>query len=169
VFIPLYKIGRIIYHNTAKKGLCQLLITIMYVTSNSGKGNIKGTKEDATFMLGDWITEHLTANGWSQRELARRAGISHANISNVVSGQRPSTWDFCAAIAGPFGVSPIVVFRKANLLRGGNLQQVEAEYYATTMTDDEALLLETYRQLSEAARPYVLATVAGIKDFSTGK
>ncbi len=62
------------------------------------------------------IAKEIKDRGWSIRELARRANISHTWISNVLSGQRPPTWDFCAAIAGALDESPEDVFRLAGLL-----------------------------------------------------
>ena len=47
-----------------------------------------------------WLNIILEDLGWSQRELARRAGIAHSGVSHVLSYQRKPTWDFCAAVAG---------------------------------------------------------------------
>lgn len=49
------------------------------------------------------------------RELARRAGISHAWVSKVLAGQ-PAGWDFCAAVARAFGLSPLELFLLAGLI-----------------------------------------------------
>ena len=51
-----------------------------------------------------WLITALDNRGWSQRELARRAGKSQSNISDVLSGKTAPTLEFCAAIAGPLGV-----------------------------------------------------------------
>ena len=51
-----------------------------------------------------WLIAALDNRGWSQRELARRAGKSQSNISDVLSGKTAPTLEFCAAIAGPLGV-----------------------------------------------------------------
>jgi transcriptional regulator with XRE-family HTH domain len=67
-----------------------------------------------------WITEELEARGWSVRELARRSGVSHGAISNVLTGQRQAGWDFCAAIAYPLDQTPIEV-----LVRAGKLSRPE--------------------------------------------
>lgn len=66
--------------------------------------------------LSYWINDELGKKGWSQRELARRAKVSHATISRVIAGQVEPTFDFCAAIAAQFGEMPEYVFRKAGLL-----------------------------------------------------
>jgi len=52
-----------------------------------------------------WLVNELEDRGWSQRELARRASVSQTTVSEVLSGQRRPTWDFCAAVARAFHVS----------------------------------------------------------------
>lgn len=64
----------------------------------------------------EYLSSRLKEKAWSIRELARRAGISHTWISNVLSGQTEPSWDFCAAIAKPLGLQPIEIFRLANLM-----------------------------------------------------
>lgn len=63
-----------------------------------------------------WVNSELDKRGWSKRELARRAGLSHATVSKVMSGQNKITFDFCAAIARAFNEPPEMVFRLAGLL-----------------------------------------------------
>ena len=60
-------------------------------------------------VLADWLAEELKARGWSMRELARRSEISHTLVADVMGGRWPS-WDFCAAIARPLGMSPVEIF-----------------------------------------------------------
>lgn len=66
--------------------------------------------------LATWINDKLNEMDWSQRELARRAGLSHATISKVISGESRITFDFCHLIATAFNESPEMVFRLAGLL-----------------------------------------------------
>ena len=63
----------------------------------------------------EWLVGQLQDRGWSQRELARRSGISHTTVSEVLSTVRRPTWDFCASIAGALGESPDAVFVRAGL------------------------------------------------------
>lgn len=63
-----------------------------------------------------WINDKLNERDWSQRELARRAGLSHATISKVISGENKITFDFCHSIATAFNESPEMIFRLAGLL-----------------------------------------------------
>lgn len=63
-----------------------------------------------------WLANELNERGWSQRELARRADIAPTTVSEVLAERRKPTFDFCAAIAGPLGKTPVDVFRLAGLL-----------------------------------------------------
>lgn len=47
----------------------------------------------------DWIDRQLKIKGISQRELSKRAKVSHALISNAMRGERSVTWDFCKAVS----------------------------------------------------------------------
>jgi transcriptional regulator with XRE-family HTH domain len=66
--------------------------------------------------LAEWIVTQADDRGWSYRELARRSGVSHTTISQVISGQRIPTFDFCADVARALGESPVELFRLAGLL-----------------------------------------------------
>lgn len=66
--------------------------------------------------LVDWITEEIKNRGWSIRELARRANLSHATISNILAQQTNPGFDFCVGIASAFDVPAEYVLRKAKLL-----------------------------------------------------
>ena len=70
-----------------------------------------------TIELISWLSTELDTKGWSQRELAKRAGISQATVSQVLSQQQRPTWDFCAQIAGPLGISVDQAFILAGLKR----------------------------------------------------
>jgi transcriptional regulator with XRE-family HTH domain len=57
-----------------------------------------------------WLSTELNNRGWSQRELARRAQISHTSITEVLSQIRQPTFDFLAAIATPLSKTPLEMF-----------------------------------------------------------
>ncbi len=99
-------------------------------------------------VLVDWITKETENRGWSMRELARRANLSHATISNVLSQQRRPGWDFCVGIAQAFQVPPETVFRKAGLLPSKPETSEQAE---------EALHL--FQQLSPEKQRLALKTL----------
>lgn len=75
--------------------------------------------------MAKWINEEIKQRGWSQRELARRSGVSNTLISKVMSDDVPASWEFCLAIAKPLGKSPLEVFQIAGLLDGPNGEQAE--------------------------------------------
>lgn len=93
-----------------------------------------------------WLKDKIQDKGWSVRELARRADIAHTTVSRVMTGKLEPTWDFCAAIAGPLGESPIRLFILAGLLTNGNGNN-ETNYQA---------LLQVARRMSPDQRREVL-------------
>ena len=62
------------------------------------------------------LTEARETRGWSMSELGRRAGVSHASISLVTSGQQSPTADFCVKIADALGWSKEDTLRLAGIL-----------------------------------------------------
>ena len=66
--------------------------------------------------LPEWLNEEIQDRGWSIRELARRAGITHAAISHVLNGSRQPGSGFCTAIARALQLPAEEVFRRAGLL-----------------------------------------------------
>ena len=62
-----------------------------------------------------WLDQELGRRGWSDNQLAKRAGISHSVISKARSGSLPK-WEACEAIAGALRMPPETVFRAASLL-----------------------------------------------------
>jgi len=63
-----------------------------------------------------WLKEELDHRGWTYRDLEKHAGVSRTMTGFVINGQRPASWDYCAAIARAFNYSPIRVFLIAGLL-----------------------------------------------------
>lgn len=70
-----------------------------------------------------WLANELKERGWSNNELARRAGMSSANMSGVLAGKYRVTFDFCFAVAEALRLPPELVFRRAGLLRPTNQSQ----------------------------------------------
>jgi transcriptional regulator with XRE-family HTH domain len=62
-----------------------------------------------------WLDQELLQHGWSDHQLARRAGLSHSVISKARSGASPK-WEACEALARALDLPPEIVFRKAGLL-----------------------------------------------------
>lgn len=64
----------------------------------------------------DWLSEKLTAVGWSYNELGRQAGISSGGVSLLMSGQQEPSYEFCRKIAHALNEPLELVLRKADLL-----------------------------------------------------
>jgi len=63
-----------------------------------------------------WVLGELEARGWSQAELARRASVTPAPISRMLSGQTESKPEVLAGIARAFGVPLEEILRRAGQL-----------------------------------------------------
>ena len=63
-----------------------------------------------------WLMNKLIEKGWSQAELAYKAGVSRTAISDVISEKRSAGTELCRAIARAFNLPPELIFRKAGLL-----------------------------------------------------
>lgn len=63
-----------------------------------------------------WLVKETDSRGWSFRELGRRAGLSSATISRVITEASRPGWEFCLRVATAFNVPPENVFRLAGLL-----------------------------------------------------
>lgn len=74
-----------------------------------------------------WILNQLEYRGWSQAELARRAGIADATLSRIIAGTRQTGPDAALAIARALGERPEKVFRLAGLLPPGPTEQQEVQ------------------------------------------
>jgi len=71
---------------------------------------------DALEDFPDWILQELERRGWTQSELARRAEVTAATISTILSRQKSAGVDACLGIARAFGEPPVKMFRLAGLL-----------------------------------------------------
>lgn len=63
-----------------------------------------------------WLSGELERRKWSQRELARQAGVSQTFISQVLSGDAHPSVPFCHKIAAALGEAPEKVLRLAGIL-----------------------------------------------------
>lgn len=64
--------------------------------------------------------------GWSQRELADRAGLKQAQISRLESGKREPRLSTVRALADALGVDPDRIFPKDN---GAELRRALTEHF----------------------------------------
>jgi len=63
-----------------------------------------------------WLNSRLVEKGWSQADLSKRAQVSPAMVSSVLSGKREPGISFCNSIASVLRVPPEDVYRMAGLL-----------------------------------------------------
>jgi transcriptional regulator with XRE-family HTH domain len=101
--------------------------------------------------LSDWLIKELRDRGWSQRELARRSGISQTQISNVINDQANAGADFCLSIARPLHYNPEDIMRMAGLLP--SLPPAVAE-------EDEVIRI--FRNLPTRLRDAAIAMLRGL-------
>lgn len=87
-----------------------------------------------------WVKRQLIVKKMSQRELARRAGVSNTFISDTLKGDSPVTWGFCKAISKGLNEPFWNV-----LIMAGKLDEIPKD-----LIDDEDIrvLVEKYGQLS---------------------
>lgn len=104
-----------------------------------------------------WITAELEQRGWSNNELGRRADISSGHISQIMSGQRPVTFEICLSLAKAFGERPEKILRLAGLLpqSSGKMDDLDKE---------EAELIQIRRKLSRPRQIAMLETARAIFD-----
>ncbi len=63
-----------------------------------------------------WLEEELKHRNITQSELARRAGVTRAAMSGILSGARGPGVDLCQGIAKAFKLPPEEVYRAAGIL-----------------------------------------------------
>ena len=66
--------------------------------------------------LSVYLNGELEKRGWSQRELARRAGLSPTSISEVMAGKRGPGRRVCQAVAQALQVPPERILLEAGIL-----------------------------------------------------
>ena len=66
--------------------------------------------------LVDWLGAELRQRGWSQTELGKRAGLSRAAVSMVMTGQQGPGLQFCLGVAEALDEPPESVLRLAGFL-----------------------------------------------------
>jgi transcriptional regulator with XRE-family HTH domain len=63
----------------------------------------------------NWLSSNMEKNNWSVRETARKAGLSHPTISDILNGDQPS-YETCKKLAKLFKAPAENIFRIAGLL-----------------------------------------------------
>ena len=78
------------------------------------KGDIKMNNEQG-IGFGRWLLGELEKRGWSQSELATRAQVSHGRVSQVISGDIPTS-KILVKLAYALQLRPEDVLRRAGVL-----------------------------------------------------
>lgn len=92
-----------------------------------------------------WLENGIKARGWTIRGLARRAGLTHVTISNVLNGTRNPGVEFCLGVARALREPPELVFRRAGLLP--DREGIEDELFGRFRAYIEALSPERREEL----------------------
>jgi transcriptional regulator with XRE-family HTH domain len=103
-----------------------------------------------------WLQEELRQRGWNQAELARRSGITTAQVSRLLTGEQHPGPTACRKIARALHIPAEEIFRKAGLLPPQRQQPEGADellHLYTDMDDAErARLLTIARALHGMGR-----------------
>jgi transcriptional regulator with XRE-family HTH domain len=104
-------------------------------------------------ILSVWLVNKIKDRGWSIRELARRAGVSHTSVAKAVSGETRPSPGVCLGIAYAFGELPEDVLRLA-----GHLPPLPS----AVAEEHEAVRI--LRSLPQAERSTVMRMLRGLSD-----
>lgn len=111
--------------------------------------------------LVNWIEEQLRLRDWRPADLARAAGVRDSTISRILNGNAKAGPELCSAMAEALDVSPVEVFRIAELLPA-------SAGMVSELTQNEAEMITLYRQLSPENRAYALHFLRGFVDQVEG-
>lgn len=95
----------------------------------------------------NWLREELDRRGWTQAKLAGLMGMSPAQVTRIMSGERGIGEQSLTAIAKAFRIPPEEVYRAAGLLpaRAGHDELVDrAEHMLRSFKTEQ------YRQIALA-------------------
>lgn len=106
--------------------------------------------------LAQWLAREIESRGWSIRETARRAGVSHTPIANILSEQGQPGLSVLTGLADAFDIPRDYVFRLAGALPSLP-EEVEDEREATNL----------FRQLAPQLRKSILTTMRNLLGVET--
>jgi len=98
-----------------------------------------------------WLTNEIKDRGWSDSELARRAGLRPSTLSMLISGRNQPGRKLCIGVAHALGIPEEFVFRKA-----GFLTPLPEE------VDEEREALVLFRRLAPEQRGAAMAMLRGL-------
>lgn len=99
----------------------------------------------------EWLNQELNSRGWSQSELARRARLAPATISNIMNEYKTPGLESCRKIARAFDLPQSVVLQQAGL---GDEQM--------PIAPGEARLLWAFRRMTDEMRQILITVASGM-------
>jgi transcriptional regulator with XRE-family HTH domain len=106
--------------------------------------------------LSEWILAEIDKRGWSLRQLARRAELSHSVVASVANGTSNAGLEVCMGLARAMHTPLEEIFRLAGILPP---RRTISESHAAYRINDEARLLDLYRELPENDKGLVIDLV----------
>lgn len=104
-----------------------------------------------------WINSFIQNKGWTQAELARRANLSKASISDISSGKINPGYEICMKLAKAMSIPPQEVLRKANLLPNVSVSEEDQEnlvfLFDKLSTEKKAMLMSYAKFLYSTEDP----------------
>ena len=110
-----------------------------------------------TDTLAVWLNEQTSHRGWTLRQVARKAGVSHTTVIKIANGvhSNPET-KTVAGLAKAFGADPVEICRLAGILPP---QRSVSDSRAEYTVSDEVRLVQLYRELPEDERGLVMELI----------
>ena len=102
-----------------------------------------------------WLIAAMNDRGWSNTELAQRAGVVQSTVSMVLSQRKQPGLDFCVGIARAFHLPPETVLRRAGLIPG-----------APDDNENVGQMVYIMNQLDEATQRMLVAEARAIYEFN---
>lgn len=106
------------------------------------------------------VCEIRSRKGWTQAELAQRAGIAQANLSNIEKGKRDLTVSTLVRLAGALEVRPADLIEEA-VLPKFLLTRSQIEMLATAVVNPQIKTSAEIRQLAGLFRELLPANGRG--------
>lgn len=105
-----------------------------------------------------WLMAELEKRGWTNSELARRAGVVPSTVSMILSNQKQPGLDFCIGVARALGELPESILRRAGLLpplpAAVEMENEVLQIYRTLPITQRRTILSMLRALApREARP----------------
>lgn len=76
----------------------------------------EGAKSVTSDNFSSWLEDELSARNWKPADLATRANVAQATISNILNSNREVGYKTALAIARALNLPPDIVFREAGIL-----------------------------------------------------